>query len=214
MIAFIMMLLKTLAIIAFLFVSSIFVLFVFASILVFCSIYLGHIGVTMQTGEKLRKIRLREGLTIDELAAACKVSREYITLVESDTISPSVYLFEQMLSALDTTPSEFYKEPLREQIVFDGEVPEETMWTIRQSIIEFEPTDETPIHSDEEVYYYVMNGIVKFICDNETYRASVGDSVYIKPYMVYKIICIGNNPARLISVLVRHRPLIERKEPS
>lgn len=166
----------------------------------------------MQTGEKLRKIRLRRGLTIDELANACEVSREYISLVERDLASPSIFMFERILDVLGTTPSDYYAEPLREQIVFDGEIPFETTWTMRPSVIEIEPSDETPIHSDEEIYYYVINGTVQVICDNETYRASAGASIYIKPYMTYKFVSGGRTTARLVAVLVQHKPILERKE--
>lgn len=166
----------------------------------------------MQTGEKLRKIRLRRGLTVDELASICEVSRDYIVLVERDLTSPSVFMFERILAALDTTPSEFYYEPLREQIVFDDEIPLEITWTMRPSIIEIEPSDETPFRSNEEIYYYVLNGTVQVVCDGETYRASTGASIYIKPYMTYKFVSGGRTAARLIAVLVQHKQMFERKE--
>ncbi|MBQ3168820.1 MAG: helix-turn-helix transcriptional regulator, partial [Clostridia bacterium] len=44
----------------------------------------------MQLGEKIKRLRLQRGLTQEELADRCELSKGFISLVERDLTSPSI----------------------------------------------------------------------------------------------------------------------------
>lgn len=161
---------------------------------------------TSDTGAKIRKIRLRKGLTMDDVAKACEVTHSYIALIEDGTVSPTLEFFERVLSVLSTTPAEFYAEPIAEQVVFDSAfVPKELTVNVIPSIVEVQPHTETDTYSGNEVYFYVLSGRVKLICDGNTYLAVSGSSIYVKPYMMYKFVGFGGATAKLLSVMVHSR---------
>ena len=72
----------------------------------------------MDIGEKIKNLRLAEGLTQDELAKRADLTKGFISLLERDLQSPSLDTLELILNALDTTPSEFFEEEGREVVVF------------------------------------------------------------------------------------------------
>lgn len=163
------------------------------------------------TGKKLRKLRLRRGMTTDELADRCDVSRDYIILLERGLTSPSLTMFEKILDALSTTPVEFYTEPVFEPVVFDEPsedtspllVPSEMTMSLSPRIIDIAPGEETELRSGDETYFYVLVGMIQIVCDGETYRASNGASIYVKPYMAYKFIGYMKSATRLLAVSVK-----------
>ena len=72
----------------------------------------------MDIGEKIKNLRLAEGLTQDELAKRADLTKGFISLLERDLQSPSLDTLELILNALDTTPAEFFEEEGREVVVF------------------------------------------------------------------------------------------------
>ena len=57
----------------------------------------------MQLGSKIRDLRLRRGLTVQQLADASRLSKGFISQVENDRTSPSLATLRDLASALDTS---------------------------------------------------------------------------------------------------------------
>lgn len=74
----------------------------------------------IDVGARLRALRLREGLSQRALAKRASVSNATISMVESNSISPSVSGLKQILSGIPISLSEFFAETKsdREQVVF------------------------------------------------------------------------------------------------
>ena len=57
----------------------------------------------MQLGRKIRDLRLRRGLTVQQLAEASKLSKGFISQVENDRTSPSLATLRDLAVALETS---------------------------------------------------------------------------------------------------------------
>ena len=75
----------------------------------------------MQIGKKIHRLRLQRGLTQQELADRCELSKGFISQLERDLTSPSIATLADILECLGTTPSEFFMETADEKVVFSDE---------------------------------------------------------------------------------------------
>lgn len=57
----------------------------------------------MQLGRKVRDLRLRRGLTVQQLADASDLSKGFISQVENDHTSPSLATLQDLARALETS---------------------------------------------------------------------------------------------------------------
>ncbi|WP_071027130.1 helix-turn-helix domain-containing protein [Peptoniphilus raoultii] len=76
----------------------------------------------MQIGNKLKELRVANGLTQEELATRSELTKGFISQVERDLTSPSVDSLFDILEALGTSASEFFSKDKNEKIIFnDGD---------------------------------------------------------------------------------------------
>ena len=73
--------------------------------------------MAMDIGEKLKQLRQQRGLTQEELADRCELSKGFISQVERDLASPSIATLMDMLECLGVSVSQFFSDR-QEQIVF------------------------------------------------------------------------------------------------
>ncbi|MGH3055564.1 MAG: helix-turn-helix domain-containing protein, partial [Gaiellaceae bacterium] len=57
----------------------------------------------MQLGKKVRDLRLRSGMTVQQLAVATGLSKGFISQVENDRTSPSLATLRDLARALETS---------------------------------------------------------------------------------------------------------------
>jgi transcriptional regulator with XRE-family HTH domain len=72
----------------------------------------------MNIGEKIKSLRLRYGLTQEELADRAELSKGFISQVERDLTSPSIATLTDMLECLGTNLKDFFDERDNEKVVF------------------------------------------------------------------------------------------------
>ena len=72
----------------------------------------------IQIGAKVRRLRTQRGLTMEELADRCELSKGFISLLERDLTSPSIATLKDVLECLGTDLRTFFSEPEEEKIVF------------------------------------------------------------------------------------------------
>ena len=75
----------------------------------------------MNIGEKIKRIRLENNLTQEELADRCELSKGFISQLERDMTSPSIASLVDILESLGTNLQEFFSETVDEKIVFKKE---------------------------------------------------------------------------------------------
>ena len=160
----------------------------------------------MDIGEKLRQLRLQRGLTQEELADRCELSKGFISQVERNLASPSIATLTDILSALGSNLSEFFREEAEEKITFSKEeffekdsdgvlwkwlIPnaqKNMMEPVLVELAEGVSTSEDIPHEGEE-FGYVLEGRVAVVLGAKQYICRKGEAFY---YPAAKPHCIRN----------------------
>ena len=150
-------------------------------------------------GEKIRELRIRNGLTQEELADRAELSKGFISQLERDLTSPSISTLEDILQCLGVTVADFFAEEADEQIAFgeedyfekeDPELKSRIEWIIPNAQKnEMEPirltleaggsTYPDNPHEGEE-FGYVLRGRVRVHLGNQAYTVKKGESFYYR----------------------------------
>ena len=72
----------------------------------------------MKIGSKIKELRIRNGLTLEELASRSELTKGFLSQLERDLTSPSISTLEDILEALGTNLSEFFHSTPEEQLTF------------------------------------------------------------------------------------------------
>lgn len=75
----------------------------------------------MNIGEKIKRLRVKNSLTQEELADRCELTKGFISQVERDLTSPSIATLVDILEGLGTNLKDFFNETVNEKIVFTKE---------------------------------------------------------------------------------------------
>ena len=67
-------------------------------------------------GSKIRNLRSQKGLTQEELADRCELSKGFISQLERDLTSPSIATLVDILQCLGTDLKEFFNDSEDKQI--------------------------------------------------------------------------------------------------
>ena len=71
-----------------------------------------------EIGQKIRRLRVRLGLTQEELAARTELTKGFISQLENDITSPSIATLIDILEALGTDISAFFNDRSDARVVF------------------------------------------------------------------------------------------------
>ena len=173
----------------------------------------------MNIGEKIKRLRLRFGLTQEELADRAELSKGFISQVERDLTSPSIATLTDMLECLGTNLKDFFDERENEKVVFKEEdmfVKENTengehiVWLIPNAqknslepiLLTLKPgyatyTDDP--HEGEE-FGYVLNGSINLYIGETRHRLKKGESFCFKTAMPHYIENKSKLPAKVLWV--------------
>lgn len=173
----------------------------------------------MDIGAKIKAIRLQRGLTQEELALRCELTKGYISQLENDIASPSIATLIDILNILGISLQNFFTEPKKEKIVFgktdffestngDGT----NLWLIPNSqknemepiILELPEGGESELRLpfEGEEFGYVLEGKIEIMLGNEKfiYKAKKGEAFYIDGKFEHSIKNTFNGRSRLIWV--------------
>ena len=172
----------------------------------------------MEIGEKIKRLRLQRGLTQEELADRCELSKGFISLLERDLTSPSIATLTDVLECLGTDLAAFFTEHAEEKLVFseDDTYIKEDGETLRGSIRWLVPTAQKnemePIlvemaaggetewdnpHEGEE-FGYVLAGAVQIELGDRIVKARKGESFYFKTTEPHRLLNPGKAPCRFL----------------
>lgn len=153
----------------------------------------------MDIGQRIRQLRNKNGLTLEELASRCELTKGFLSQLERNLTSPSISTLEDIVEALGMTMYDFFKEDKEEKLVFAPEdffVDKKEDHTITWIVPNAQKNEMEPIlldlpaqgvsqtvypHEGEE-FGYVLNGRIKLIFQDNTKSLSVksGQTFYIR----------------------------------
>lgn len=173
----------------------------------------------MRIGEKIKRLRLENSLTQEELANRCELSKGFISQVERDMTSPSIASLVDILESLGTNLNEFFSENEEEKIVFtiedafqnidddlgymlDWIIPNAQKNSMEPILLQLQPggsyVEDTP-HQGEE-FGYVLQGSIQVQHGNKKFKAKKGDSFYYKCNANHTVRNTGKSLAKIIMV--------------
>ena len=173
----------------------------------------------MKIGDQLRRLRLQRGLTQQELAGRCELSKSFISLLERDLTSPSLDTLADLLEILGTDlPTFFAKKD--EQLVYgpadifvktdaDGLkglirwlIPSAQKNQMEPIVVQMAPGGETDLddpHEGEE-FGYVLSGTIRVVLGDREAKARRDESFYFRPTAPHKLVNIGKSDCRVLWV--------------
>ncbi len=174
----------------------------------------------MDIGNALRLLRLQRGLTQEEMADRCELSKGFISQVERNLASPSIATLTDMLECLGSSLSSFFAEQKDERIVFTPQdmfekkdeellrgsvtwlIPDAQKNQMEPILVELGEGGQsyTMPPSEGEEFGYVLSGTVYLITGQEKTKIKHGCSFCIHPRSEHRLINAGKNCARIIWV--------------
>ncbi|MBC8588537.1 helix-turn-helix domain-containing protein [Paratissierella segnis] len=171
----------------------------------------------MKIGEKIKRLRVKNSLTQEELADRCELTKGFISQVERDLTSPSIATLVDILEGLGTNLKDFFNETVNEKIVFtkddafemeNDELKYTLKWIIPNAqknimepiLVELEAdgrTKEDSPHEGEE-FGYVISGSINLHIGNDQYKVKKGESFYYKANSNHYISNAGKTKAAVI----------------
>ncbi|HTO90782.1 MAG TPA: cupin domain-containing protein [Candidatus Sulfotelmatobacter sp.] len=187
----------------------------------------------MQLGRKIRDLRLRRGLTVQQLAEASDLSKGFISQVENDRTSPSLATLRDLAMALETSVAYLVvEEDQVPHVVRKAERPRVQVGgnTSRVEVLSAQPKrnlellmaelppgmnagDKRHYHHGEECVV-VLEGRVRLTCGNQVMVLDPGDSCHYDGRVPHAVENCGSTTARLLIAMTpaAFEPLIRVRE--
>ncbi len=169
----------------------------------------------MELGTKLRDMRQKKGLTQEELADRCELTKGYISQLENDLTSPSIATLVDLLNALGSSLGDFFHEEQEEKLVFpeaefiekqsDGMVwnwviPNAQKNMMEPVLVSLDPGASTQPdfpHEGEE-FGFVLEGKIDLVRAGKSHIAKKGESFYFTADKEHFIVNRGKSKARFL----------------
>ena len=151
----------------------------------------------MNIGQRIKQLRIKNNLTLEELASRCELTKGFLSQLERDLTSPSISTLNDIVEALGMSLAQFFQEEKPEKIVFTQEdffidekegttvtwiVPNAQKNEMEPILLEIKPGQSsftlTP-HEGEE-FGYLINGKLLLIDGEKQYSIKKGQTFYIK----------------------------------
>lgn len=173
----------------------------------------------MSIGKQIQQLRLKYGLTQEELANRAELSKGFISQLERDLTSPSIATLMDILECLGTSLPEFFKEEKAEKVVFgpsdvfekvDESLGTGITWLVPNAqknrmepiLFTLEPGKQSELddpHEGEE-FGYVLSGVATLSIGGRKYKLKKGDSFYFTPSMAHGLYNHGKTLLRIVWV--------------
>ena len=171
----------------------------------------------MDFGKKIKQHRTFLGLTQEELANRCELTKSYISQLENNKTSPSLATLELVLEVLGTNFSDFFSEEKSSKIVFSKEeqikksfdgydmtwlIPTSQKLSMESVLVEIAPHSQTledNPHEGEE-FGYVLEGSIDVIYGSTIKNCKKGEAFYFETNKFHYVRNRTNKPSKLIWV--------------
>ena len=160
----------------------------------------------MEIGSKLKRLRIKNNLTQEELADRCELSKGFISQIERDLASPSISTLSDLLQCLGTDLKDFFNDAQDTDVVFTKDdvfvkenkedknlinwiVPNSQKHDMEPIIITLLPGGSSYVddpHEGEE-FGYVLSGSITLCVGNKKYRVKKNESFYYKANQAHYI---------------------------
>jgi len=176
----------------------------------------------MEIGKRIKRLRLANDLTQDELALRADLTKGFISLLERDRTSISIEALSQVLEVLGTSLSEFFKDlELGEQkvvfraedrVLIEGEGEEETIELLIPGaqrnmmdpvFVTINPgqASKDSGHEGEEFGMVLSGTVILEMEGHQEQRLRKGECFYFKADRPHSVINRGKRTAEILWVV-------------
>ena len=170
----------------------------------------------MDVGERLQSIRKLKGLSQRELAKRAGVTNSTISMIEKNSVSPSISSLRKVLGGIPMSMVEFFSEEVLQEIptqivykanelidISDGAVTMKLVGRAIAFLNEIYPpgadTGEEMLTHEGEETGILVEGRLELVVGIETFVLEAGDSYYFESTRPHRFRNPFDVPARLIS---------------
>ena len=167
----------------------------------------------MDSGNKIKELRTRKGLTLEELASRSELTKGFLSQLERDLTSPSIDSLSDILEALGTNLAEFFQEDKNDQFIFHADderedytvnwgVPNTQKNRMEPILLELPENGEsfTVEPHDGEEFGYVIEGSILLVCDGEEQTVRRGETFYLHGRSFHLLKNVRKTTARVLWV--------------
>ena len=169
----------------------------------------------MDIGTKIKALRLKNNLTLRELASRCELTTGFLSQLEHNVSSPSIQTLENIIEALGSSLKDFFNDTEENKMVFNKDdfyIHETQDYTIKWIIPDAQKRQMEPIiininphskslvlrpHNGEE-FGFVLKGKAKLIYGKKELNLSSGQTFYLEGNRTHYI---ENRSDELVSIL-------------
>ena len=169
----------------------------------------------MNIGAKIKNLRTLNGLTQEELADRCELTKGFISQLENNNNEPSISTLQDILTALGTNLSDFFAEVEEEQVVFSKDdfftsnydnysvtwlVPNSQKNEMEPILLTLHPhknSHEMTSHHGEE-FGYVLKGSVTLVRGNKRYKLKSNETFYLDGTKGHYLYNHSNSDAKVL----------------
>lgn len=175
----------------------------------------------MKVGQRIRELRQQRGLSQRELAKAVNLPNSTLSMIERDTVSPSIGNLHKILSGLDTSLSQFFTEELDERpkvVYYRDELPDigadgvsyllvganETNRKLTFLIETYPPGHGTgiePIKHEGHEAGTVLEGQITITQGKHTYVVEAGECYYLNAELPHRFENNSDTTCKLVSAM-------------
>ena len=174
----------------------------------------------MKIGPNLKRLRLLNSLTQEELASRTDLTKGFISQLENDTACPSIATLKDILDVFGVSLQEFFSEAETVQCIFGAEdrvrptgendpvgvellVPGAQRRRMDPALVTLKPGAkmvEQDIHAGEE-FGFVLQGHIEVRLDDSIYRARKGECFFFPSDRRHAVGNVGKGTAKILWVV-------------
>lgn len=175
----------------------------------------------MKIGERLKRLRMTNSLTQEELASRADLTKGYISQLENDGTSPSIATLKDIIDVFGITMQEFFTEASRnEDVVFGADarvqstadengvkvellVPGAQNREMDPALVTIRPGEEmeTQDYHEGEEFGYVLLGKIQLQLDDCLYTVRKGECFYFSSDKKHSVKNSGKTDAKILWVV-------------
>jgi transcriptional regulator with XRE-family HTH domain len=175
----------------------------------------------VKIGERLKRLRMVNSLTQEELASRADLTKGFISQLENDATSPSIATLKDIVDVFGISMQEFFAESAQgEDVVFGAEarvqstdddagvtvellVPGAQNREMDPVLVTLKPgeeMDEQDYHEGEE-FGYLLAGRIQLRLDGMLYKVNKGECFYFSSDRKHTVKNIGKTEAKILWVV-------------
>ncbi|MBR5048776.1 MAG: helix-turn-helix domain-containing protein [Erysipelotrichaceae bacterium] len=173
----------------------------------------------MDLGNRVKQLRVKSGLTLEELASRTELTKGFLSQLERNLASPSIATLEDIVRVLGVSLADFFKETEETKVTFGEQdyfvdekeqmaitylVPNSQNNQMEPLLLTLNPggtSQVIPPHEGEEMCY-VLQGKVELrdLTSNSVHTVKKGETFYIRGDFRHVIANNGKTDAKILWV--------------